>query len=207
MKLVRRARLVDVEAEEAKEGAGSLPIERIVDEGLLIALSAVRMAVKNDIIVGALRDNLDYEPARYALATKAELHVLSRQNVDSAIRVSHLRKAITKGKRSLAITEDQRKDLSQFALRRRVHKLLAVALDEVADDDERVARIVADAQLAAVDEIRNAVSARLIRLAVDPRDPDYEERRPARLEMLLLVDLNLLQLAHAEASGFAHNEY
>jgi len=31
------------------------PLKRIVDEGLLIAVSAARMAVKNEIIVGVFR--------------------------------------------------------------------------------------------------------------------------------------------------------
>ena len=35
--------------------------ERIVDEGVLIGLSAARMAVTNHIIVGALREHRDVE--------------------------------------------------------------------------------------------------------------------------------------------------
>lgn len=183
------------------------PLKRIVDEGLLIALSAVRMAVKNDIIIGALRDHIDFDPARYAQTARHELDVLARQNDEYAKRVHGLRKVLARSGRVHLLTEDERADISQFALRRRVHRKLADALDAVAGDDDQVAGIVEGAQRAASDELRDAVSARLIRLAIDSRDPEYEERRADRLEMLLLVNLAMLKADHAVASGTALNEY
>ncbi len=183
------------------------PIRRIVDEGLLIAISAVRMAVKNAIIVGALREHSDYDPARYARAAQHELHVLARQNEEYGKRVRGLRKVLARSGRVHLLTEDERADISQFALRRRVHKKLALALDAVAADDAQVARIVEDARQAASAEIRDAVSARLIRLAIDRRDPDYEDRRAERIEVFRLVNLALLEAAHSARNGTAHNEY
>lgn len=183
------------------------PLQRIVDEGLLIAISAVRMAVKNDIIVGALREHSDYDPARYAQTAKHELGVLARQNDEYGKRVRGLRKVLRRSGRVHLLTEDERADISQFALRRRVHKKLAIALDALAGDDEQVARIVEDARQAASAEIREAVSSRLIRLAIDPRDPDYAERRAERLEVFKLVNLAMLEAARDVANGTARNEY
>ena len=183
------------------------PLKRIVDEGLLIALSAVRMAVKNDIIIGALREHRDYKRTRYADAARDELGVLAKQNTEYGKRVRGLRKVLARSGRFHLLTEDERADIAQFALRRRVHKKLAAALDAVARDDLQVARLVEEAQVAASDEIREAVSARLVRLAIDWRDPDYEERRAERLEMFRLVNLTLLESTHAAESGAARNEY
>jgi len=133
--------------------------------------------------------------------------VLARQNEEYGKRVRGLRKVLARSGRVHLLTEDERADISQFALRRRVHKKLALALGDVAADDARVARIVEDARQAASAEIRDAVSARLIRLAIDGLDPDYEERRAERIEVFKLVNLGLLKDAHSARNGTAHNEY
>jgi len=105
------------------------------------------------------------------------------------------------------LTRDERADIDQFALRRRVHRRLAAALDAVAEDGTQVARIVEEAQRAASDEIRDAVSARLIRHAIEWNDPEYEQRRSERLEMFRLVNLALLEADHAARTGAVRNEY
>ena len=67
--------------------SGAPSTARIVDEGMLIALSAVRMAVKNGIIVGALRDHSDYDPERYAALARHELEQVARENDEDSTRV------------------------------------------------------------------------------------------------------------------------
>lgn len=196
-------RRVDVRVDDTNVSAAPPPLKRIVDDGLLIAISAVRMAVKNDIIVGALGEHIDYDPARYAATAKNELRRLARQNEEYARRVSRLRKVLTRARRRSALTDGKRRDIGQLALRRRVNKKLAVALHTVANDRRHVARIVERARDAASDEISDAVTTRLIRLAIDWRDPEYEQRRAARTEMFVHVDLALLR----SASGPAVNEY
>ena len=182
-------------------------VKAMVDEGLFIALTAARMAVKNEIIIGALREHADYSPDRYADAARRELDVLIRQNDAYARRVRRLRKALTRSRWTSDLTEDQHGDISQLRLRRRVHERLSVALKAVAADDRHVARIVERAQRAASDEIRAAVSAKLVRLAIDDRDPHYEERRAARTEVFVSIDLAVLRLKHAEKSGSERSDY
>ncbi|KGJ74468.1 hypothetical protein GY21_10505 [Cryobacterium roopkundense] len=203
----RSGRKAVVEVEDVIVAADSAPIERIVDEGFLIALSAVRMAVKNDIIIGALREHADFDPARYAETARNELSLLARQNEAYARRVSRLKKELGKGRWGFDLTEDQRGDLHQFTLRHRVHKRLTLALDAEAADDERVALLVERAQRAASEEIRDAVSARLISLAIDPSEPEYAEKRADRLDMFLLVNMALLTSAHAAKSAPADSDY
>lgn len=180
---------------------------RIVDEGLLIALSAVRMAVKNDIIVGALKDHADYAAARYAGNAIYRLSELAQQNVDDGLRVGRQRKVLARARWSNDLSEDQHGDIRQFALRRRVHTRLAAALTAVAADSVQVAQIVEMARQAASGEIQDAVSARLVRLAIDDRDPDYALRRAARTEMFVLIDLALLSNAHETAQNGGDDGY
>jgi len=200
----RSGRKAVVELDEVVVAADVAPIERIIDEGFLIALSAVRMAVKNDIIIGALREHVDFDPARYAETARDELSLLARQNEEYARRVSRLRNELAKGRR---LTEDQRGDLNQYTLRQRVHKRLTLALDAEAADDERVALLVERAQRAASEEIRDAVSARLISLAIDPSEPEYAEKRADRLDMFLLVNMALLTSKHAAAGAPDDSDY
>jgi len=194
---VRSGRKAVIEVEDVVLAADAVPIDRIVDEGFLIALSAVRMAVKNDIIIGALREHVDFDPARYAATTRNELHLLARQNEEYARRVNRLKKEIGKGRWGFDLTEDQRGDITHFTLRNRVHKRLTLALDAEAADDKQVALLVERAQGSASDEIRDAVSARLIALAIDPSEPGYAEKRADRLDMFLLVNFALLQSARS----------
>jgi hypothetical protein len=166
--------------------------QRIVDEGLLIALSAVRMAVKNHIIVGALREHTDYHESEYAAVAKDELTALAHQNEEDAERVGGRRKHLSKSRWTHELTEDQRHDLGQLARRRRMHKRLAKALLGVADDDEQVARLVDEAQHDASHEIRKALAARLIGQTVDRRERNYERLRAARIQDLVRIDLAAL---------------
>ena len=184
-----------------------MPITRIVDEGLLIALSAVRMAVKNDIIVAGIAEHADYDLDRFAETTRRELLGLAHENQDSAIRVARARKELTSASWRLDLSQDQLTDIRQLKLRRRVHKRLALALIAVADDDEHVARIVGDAQSLASNEMQDAMHTRLMRLSIDPHDPEYLRQRDERTEMFLLVDLALLQLKADEAAGNGPSDY
>ena len=184
-----------------------VPISRIVDEGLLIALSSVRMAIKNDIIVAGLAEHADYDRARFAEATRRELQSLAEENRDSGERVRAQRKELTSMTWRYDLSQDQLMDLRQLKLRRRVHKRLALALRNLADDEEQVARLVAEAQHAASEEVQDAMHTRLMRLSIDPLDPDYQLHRAERTEMFLLVDLALLQLKADEAAGQSQGDY
>ena len=184
-----------------------VPISRIVDEGILIALSSVRMAVKNDIIVAGLAEHADYDLARFAESAHRELLALARENRESGERVRAQRKELTSSTWRYDLSQYQLMDLRKLKLRRQGHKRLAVALVAVADDEEQVARLVRDAQKAASDELQDAMHTRLMRLSIDPLDPEYQRRRAERTEMFVLVDLALLRLKADEAAGQGLSDY
>jgi hypothetical protein len=73
------------------------PSARATDEGLLIALTAIRMAVKNRIIVGALRDQKKYLPESYLEVARDEIASLALQNDVLAARLED--QARTRAKR------------------------------------------------------------------------------------------------------------
>jgi hypothetical protein len=66
---------------------------RAVDEGVMIALTAIRMAVKNRIIVGALRERNDYNADEYVAAARQEITALARQNDELATRLENRARA------------------------------------------------------------------------------------------------------------------
>lgn len=164
--------------------ARALSIERIVDEGLLIGLSAVRMAVKNRIIIGALRDHDDFDAADYPAIARHELDRLARQNEADARRVTRARKQLLKLRWTEAPDDDRRGDIAQLVLRRRVYVALARALHAVSGDAQKVAELVETARTDASHEIGEALTVRLIEQAFDGAEPDYLVFRGERMEAL-----------------------
>jgi hypothetical protein len=186
---IRRARGIGAESTDDTAGTGVLSEDRIVDEGLLISLSAVRMAVKNHILVGALREHLDFDDADYAATARHELDVLARQNEEYGVRVTEMRDELVKARWKLELTRDQRADVKQFALRRRVHDRLTAELDAVSQNDEKVSEIVAKAKADASHEFAQALAAKLIRQNVDGSEPDYERKLAERRSAFVRIDL------------------
>ena len=163
------------------------------DEGLLITLSAVRMSVKNSIIVKAMRDHVNFVEADYASIARAELLKLSKRNTHDAERVEKQRKRLTKFRGSYSYDDDTRQDIKLLGRRRKVYEQLATALNEVAANDERVAEIVSGAQSDAAAEIVGAFSTRLVEQARVANEPDYEKKRAHRIKELITIDLALLK--------------
>jgi len=172
-------------------------ITRMADEGLLITLSAVRMSVKNSIIVTALRDNVNFAEADYVSIARAELIKLSKRSVHDAERVEKQRKRLTKFKGTYSYDDDTRQDVKLLAKRRKVYEQLAVALLDVSESDEAVLEIVAGAQSDAAAEIVSALSARFVEQAQVANEPDYDERRLERMKDLVAIDLAILQDSHS----------
>ncbi|ANP73779.1 hypothetical protein [Cryobacterium arcticum] len=171
--------------------SGAPSTARIVDEGMLIALSAVRMAVKNGIIVGALRDHSDYDPERYAALARHELEHVAQENDEDSTRVerlgSYLKRTTGAGKsREL---ENKRRDVVRLGRRRTLHDHVAERLREFAADESRVTDLVAKARTDALQEINDALSTRLLAQRIDPRQPGYQAVRAERMRAVAAIDL------------------
>lgn len=169
------------------------PLSRIIEEGTLIAVSAVKMAVKNRIIIGALRDHSDYSDREYTRATREELRRLIVHAHEDALRVEAGAKKLRTRRWGRGPGEDDREEAVHLDRRQSVYRGLAAELSALADGpDGKLSELLESARLAAADEIADALTARLVAGIVDPNEPDYEFRRDERLEQLAL-DLVMLR--------------
>jgi hypothetical protein len=169
VRIFRRTKRVNLGKYVAPEPVPPAPIERVIDEGLMIATTAARMSVKNHLIVDAIRDNVDYDASALADVAREELEKLAVQNVEAA--------------------REQRE-----ARNIHIHRGLADALRALAGDEEAVAAIVEKSREEAWREVSGAVSTVLAARSVDSRDPNYEAEREQRLRDLVSVDLAKLEL-------------
>ncbi|CAN5316456.1 hypothetical protein BH11ACT2_BH11ACT2_12850 [soil metagenome] len=145
---------------------------------MLIATSAVRMAVKNHLIVDALRDNRDYDPAALAAVARDEFLALAEQNDDSAARVW-----------DDGVWDDEPTDSDRNQRKREVFRGLAVAMRAEAADADRLATVVSHARDAAWHEVGAVVEAKLVAPPEIVRDAAYEREREGRIRALKEVDL------------------
>jgi len=187
MRALRDAR----RGERPTSAPGHPTLNEIVEEGLLMSLFAVRMAVKNRIIVGALREHSDFSTEDYASAAREELCRVARQNEADARRVIRARKKLLNLRWTESLGDFRRGDVRQLALRRRVYEALARALRSVSVDEARLAELVESARVDAGDEIAQALTARLLAMDFE-HEPDYLINRFERLNELETIDIPAL---------------
>jgi hypothetical protein len=191
---IRRGR-VDVGTYEAPEPIAPLPVEEIAEEGVLIAASAVRMAVKNRQIVRALRDRDDYSEKAAIKAAREVFRALAREKRDEVARLDDIIEyARARPGRALHQTDYRKGDAELLERREQVSDILADRLDDLAEDDEYLREIVVAARDAAWDEIGASIQAQLARRPeLEAHSREYREHRDARLRELVNVDLPLLR--------------
>ena len=172
-----------------------LSVERTVEEGLLIALTAVRMAVKNQIILGVLREQQDYNAEDYAEIARGQLALLVAENEDHAARL----RADVLGPSKLPFSERALfgdAETKRLETLEQVHASLAIALREFGEDDAQVLQIVETARHNAWDEIGDAWLTRLVANIPEPLDANYERQRDGRLQEFVYIDLAGLVMHH-----------
>ena len=166
-----------------------VPVQRVVDEGLLVAISGVRLAVKNRMIVVALRDGLDYDHADYAAFAAARIAEVAEHEEQSAAR---LRTRIDDSR-----LPDDDPERVEYERRAQIRLELARALRAVAADGAALDAILEDSRHAALDDIATTLGPR----AFDPSGStdghytagaDYEDDKVDRVAALIVLDLALL---------------
>jgi hypothetical protein len=126
----------------------------MVADATLVSLAAVRQAVKNLVLVRALRDDADFDEDWYADAVRDELVGLAGEAEADAARLRAAR-ASAFGRHGRALAADDYHAADRRRLKRRVRVLeqLAAELRRRAEDDETVRAVIAEARLRALDEI------------------------------------------------------
>jgi hypothetical protein len=141
----------------------------VITDALLLATAAVRTAVKNLLIVRALRDQAEYEEAWWVRTVGEEFASIAAENEEAAVRLEAERaRAKKKRGRALHPTDFRARDVPVLKKRIRVLRTIAARLRELATDEGAVLALVAEARAAALDEITSARHDPSPRAASDP---------------------------------------
>jgi flagellar motility protein MotE (MotC chaperone) len=126
----------------------------MVADATLVSLAAVRQAVKNVMLVRALRDDVDFDEEWYADAARRELEELAGEAAAEAARLREVRDA-TRRRRGVARAADDYRAADSRHLKRRARVLeeLDEGLRRLAQDETTVSTLIAEARLRALDEI------------------------------------------------------
>lgn len=159
----------------------------IVEDAVLLATAAVRIAVKNLLIVRALRDHADFDESWWRETVGREFELLAAENEADVARLEGVRAAV-KGKRGQAVhpTDFRARDRPVLKRRIRILRLIAARLRQLAVDEDAVLALVAVARQAALDEITTARHDPSARATADPKE---------RAEGLALLAEDLAALA------------
>ncbi|MET0932762.1 MAG: hypothetical protein ABWX56_03550 [Mycetocola sp.] len=178
------------------------PFEQALDEGLLIARHGVALAVRNRLIVRALRENEAFDDAATALIVDEELQRAAeeqRENADGA----HELHAVAGRSGGIAdhAHDYHRIDTVTLERRERLYSALADSLEASRHDAAFVAAIAERARADAWKDIGDNVVSRLKEGMFSVADePDYVLNRQDRIRQLLEVDLASL-VPRDEAEG------
>ncbi|WP_067197135.1 asparagine synthase [Microbacterium sp. XT11] len=165
-----------------------------IAEGVAIATSAARLAVKNHILVGTIAEGGVFDSEKYIADAREALRAMAEESEQAEKTLTELRKR-ARGRHSDPVGTHDYRDRDVRNLRRRAKQSHGVAmrLREMMDDPEQLGVIVEEARKAAWADVRHNLDRRLKVEGMRPdQDPDYERMREARMQALRLVDLQAL---------------
>lgn len=177
-----------------------------VEEGVAIALAAVRLQVKNRILVDTIADGDDFAAEVFGGDAREALLALAQEQDDAASAMSKLRLKAWGRHSDPHGTHDYR-DRDVRNLRRRAKQYAGVAkkLRQLAESDDDVHGIVEEARNLAWHDVENNIDRRLQIEAMRPEDdPDYARMRDARMQALRLVDLQRLATESKKRRATSH---
>jgi histone H3/H4 len=162
------------------------PIGAVVSDGLVISLAAVRLSVKNHIIITALRDHDDFDLDALARFARREVIRLADESSETAARIEM-------GVDPLAEPPFGEREVTRVAReasdrRPRVERELSKALRAAANDEAVISEVVCEAQDSASTELRRAVTSKLVAQQFDA-DPHYDRERATRIRTFVAIDL------------------
>jgi hypothetical protein len=177
------------------------PLDDVIHDALKIAYHGVRMAVKNHLIVNALRDGKSFDEGELEEFARHEYHLLALDNREAAERaekqLEHDAEAmdgrVYPGGKPVVVGEDhQRKPL--------ILRAVADAYEDQAVEPGALAILIDEAKAEAWSEIGAVVSARLAQPRIE-EDPEYLTFRDERLAHF--VDEDLAELIRNAPEGRA----
>lgn len=170
------------------------PVEEIVEQGLLVADVAVRMTVKNAIIMNALKEHVDYDEAQIYEMVRNSLNELAAERERDARHIARVRGEIRDtGRSSWSETEYGNGDSRTLRHRQEVYERVAEELRSRTENEEYLDSTVERARKLAWAEIGDSLKER----ASHPyysggHDEDYRSNRDDRIQQLIEKDLTSL---------------
>jgi len=149
-----RRRRADVGTFRAPEALPPATLEELVEDGLLIAESAARMTVKNEVILRALRDRADYRSEGARELARTELRRLA---VEARVDVRRLEeergRAEDRPGKASHQSDYRAGDIRHLERRIEAGEALAERLIRLSVDDEHLDEMVEVARRQAWDEV------------------------------------------------------
>lgn len=176
------------------------PVEEIVEQGMLVDQVAIRMSVKNSIIMNALKRNVDYKVDEIKELVREKALELAAERGSDARHIARVRDEVRKyGRSAWQETEYGSQDSRTLKHRQEVYEQLAEELRGIAHDDSYVAETAEKAREAAWSEIGDSLKER----ATHPyysggSSPEYQEAREDRIQAFIEEDLTALIKAQTE---------
>jgi hypothetical protein len=158
----------------------------VVEEGVLIAESGVRMTLRNRIIVDALRDRRDFDREALAGVAATALEALADQEWDMAQRSRFGRTA----RLDDPLEDYDEEDRVESERRETIHEAMSRAFAERAKDEEALASLVERSRVEAWVEIGDFLRERVNeRVGLSEVDASYERERNERVATFVALDL------------------
>ncbi len=176
------------------------PVEEIVEQGLLVADVAVRMTVKNAIIMNALKRHVDYNAGQIREMVRSATEDLALERERDAKHISRMRGEIRDtGRSSWSESDYSNDDNRTLRHRQEVYERVAEELRARLANEEYLRDTAERAMAMAWDEIGDSLKER----ATHPyysggASEEYRNAREERIQQLIEKDLTALLQQHSE---------
>ncbi|WP_053353346.1 hypothetical protein [Leucobacter musarum] len=175
------------------------PVEEIAEQGLLVADVAVRMTVKNAIIMNALKKHVDYDAAQIVDMVREATVDLAVERERDAQHIARMRGEIRDtGRSSWSESDYGNDDNRTLRHRQEVYEKVAEELRARAADEAYLDSAAERARSMAWDEIGTSLADRAQHPYYSGGDNDeYRDERDQRIQQLIEKDLTALVQQHS----------
>lgn len=195
--MVWRLRRRKTGAATTPEASAPSPLDPQIEEGMLIAATAIRLAAKNRVIVRTMGDREPFDEEWFAGTLREDIEALIAEREEDAERLDQVRSAARRRLgRPQHFHDYRRADLRPLALRAQVDLELAQRLRTLLDDEEFMRATLEAARESALDDVVMAHQSRQVDLTGFERDERYVAERDERVESVRR-DLEALQRARS----------
>lgn len=170
------------------------PVEEIVEQGMLVADVAIRMNVKNTIIMNALKRGANYDGEQIRQMVRDATQSVADERARDAKHIEFVREEVREtGHSSWSESSYRGKDSRTLKHRQDVYAGVAAKLREQTEDESYIKRTADRAHEAAWLEIGSSLADRAMHPHYSGGDnAEYREARDERIQLLIEKDLTEL---------------